>query len=112
MRSSASLQSKEGNRTVFDRAGQVFAEFPVGRPANILAPSVGTKWNYFRPIFEKSTANPWSDRVVGLINVHSTADDADSLFKTAEFQNQLDSIAAEVSPYLDAIQVLVGEEKL
>ena len=50
--------------------------------------------------------------MVGIINVHSSADDADSLFKTAEFQQQVDSIATEVSPYLDAIQVLVGEEKL
>ncbi len=112
VRSSASLQSKEGNRTVFDRAGQVFAEFPVGRPANILAPSVGTKWNYFRPIFEKSTANPWSDRVIGLFIVFASADNADSLFKSAKFQRMVDSVASELSPYLDAIQVLTGEEKL
>ena len=77
-----------------------------------MAHVVEVKWIYYRPIFEKSAANPWSDRVVGLINVHSTADDADSLFKTEEFQQQVDSIATEVSPYLDAIQVLVGEEKL
>jgi hypothetical protein len=70
------------------------------------------QWIYYRPIFEKSTANPWSDRVVGIINVQSPADDADSVFKTAEFQQQVDSIASEVSPYLDAIQVLTGEEKL
>jgi len=111
-RTSSSLQSKEGNRPVFDRAGQVFAEIPVGRPANILAPSVGAKWNYYRPIFEKSTANPWSDRVVGLFMVFATADNADSLFKSAKFQRMVDAVATEVSPYLDAIQVLVGEEKL
>jgi len=67
---------------------------------------------YYRPIFEKSAANPWSDRVVGIINVHLSADDADSLIKTTEFQHQVDSNASEVSPYLDAIQVLTGEEKL
>jgi len=106
------VQPKEGTRPVFDRYGQVLGEVPWRRHGNDFAHTVGVKWMFYRPIFEKSTANPWSDRVVGLINVHSTADDADSLFKTAEFQNQLDSIAAEVSPYLDAIQVLVGEEKL
>jgi len=73
---------------------------------------VGTKWLYCRPIFEKSTATPWSNRVVGLFIMMSPADDADSLFKTAEFQQQVDAIASEVSPYLDAIQVLMGEEKL
>jgi len=105
-------QSKEGNRPVFDRAGHVLGEVPLLHPAGILNIDVETKWIYFRPVFEKSAANPWSDQVVGLINVHSKADDADSLFKTAEFQHQVDSIATEVSPYLDAIQVLVGEEKL
>ena len=105
-------QPKEGNRPVFDREGQVLAEVPWGRSAGILAQPVESKWMYFRPIFEKSAANPWSDRVVGIINVQSSADDADSLFKTVEFQQQVDAIATEVSPYLDAIQVLTGEEKL
>ncbi len=105
------VQPKEGNRPIFDRHGQVLAEFP-SRRTLMLAQAVETKWHYYRPIFEKSAANPWSDRVVGLIIVHSAADDADSLFKTAEFQHQLDSIATEVSPYLDAIQVLTGEEKV
>jgi len=50
--------------------------------------------------------------VVGMINVHLPTDDGDSLIKTAEFQQQVDAIATEVSPYLDAIQVLMGEEKL
>ena len=72
---------------------------------------VERKWRYSRPVFEKSAANPWSDRVVGIISIYSSEDDADSLFKTVEFQQQLDSIATEVSPYLDAIQVLMGEEK-
>ncbi len=102
---------KEDKYSVFDRTGQVIGEVPRGANANILAHALETKWMYYRPIFEKSAANPWSDRMVGLIIVHSTADDGDSLFKTAEFQQQLDSIATEVSPYLDAIQVLTGEEK-
>ncbi len=112
MARSTPLQSKEGKRPVFDRHGQVLAELPVGRAAGILNFSTENKWNYYRPIFEKSAANPWSTSVVGLLAVPSSADDADSLFKTKKFQNQLDSIATEVSPYLDAIQDLVGEEKL
>ena len=96
---------------MFDRHGQVVGEVPAPSIRNRWRLSVDTKWMYFRPVFEKSAANPWSDQVVGLICVHSTSDDADSLFKTAEFQQQVDSIASEVSPYLDAIQVLVGEEK-
>ncbi len=103
--------AKEGKRQVFDRHGQVLAEYPAVRGAGNLAFSAETKWHYYRPIFEKSTANPWSDRVVGLLVVYASADDADSLFKTQEFQQQLDSIATEVSPYLDAIQILTGEEK-
>ena len=74
--------------------------------------AANVKWLYLRPILEKSAANPWSDRVIGIIAVQSPADDAVSLFKTEEFQQLVDSIAIEVSPYLDAIQVLVGEEKL
>jgi len=74
--------------------------------------AVGVKWMYYRPIFEKSAANPWSDRVVGLFAVFATADDADTLFKSVKFQRMVDSIASEVSPYLDAMQVLTGEEML
>ncbi len=112
MRSSAWVQSKEGKRPVFDRQGEVLAEFPLGRDAGILGHSVETKWIYYRPIFEKSAANPWSTREVGLFAVFATADDADTLFKSAKFQRMVDSVATEVSPYLDAIQVLTGEEKL
>jgi len=102
---------KEDKYSVFDRTGRVIGEVP-RYEYRLLAPPAGTKWRYYRPVFEKSAANPWSDRVVGLIIIHSSADDADSLFKTREFQQQMDSIATEVSPYLDAIQVLVGEEKV
>ena len=105
-------QSKEGTRTVFDRAGNVLGEVTFRPPSGVLNIDVEAKWIYFRPIFEKSAANPWSDRVVGFIHVQSSADDADNFFKTAEAQQQVDSIATEVSPYLDAIQVLTGEEKL
>jgi len=102
----------EGNRQFFDRTGRVLGELPVRGNPGILGTPVDMKWRYYRPVFDKSAANPWSSRVVGLLNVHSTADDADGLFKTAEFQQQVDSITTEVSPYLDAIQVLVGEDKL
>jgi len=111
-RTSSSDQPNEGNRPVFDRAGRALGDVPLAGGAITLNTPTEAKWFYFRPIFEKSEANPWSDRMVGFISVHSSADDADSLFKTAEFQQQVDSIATEVSPYLDAIQILVGEEKL
>ncbi len=88
------------------------AEIPSRRGAGILTQTAEIKWMYFRPIFEKSAANPWSDRVVGFLFVSSLADDADSLFKTKEFHDMVDSVATEVSPYLDALQVLMGEEKL
>jgi len=106
---------EQGNRTMFDKDGRVLGEIPWSespRPGGILNRPLATKWFYYRPVFEKSVANPWSDRVVGILMVHSSADDADSLFKTAEFQQMVDSVATEVSPYLDAIQVLTGEEKL
>jgi len=112
VRRSSLVQSKEGKRPVFDRHGQVLAEFPAVRGAGALGFSAETKWHYYRPIFEKSTANPWSDRVVGMFAVFASADDADNLFKTLEFQQQVDAIATEVSPYLDAIQILTGEDKL
>jgi len=112
VRRSSLVQSKEGKRPVFDRHGQVLAEFPAVRGAGALAFSAETKWHYYRPIFEKSAANPWSDRVVGILAVYASADDADSLFKSQEFQQQVDSVATEVSPYLDAIQLITGEEKL
>ncbi len=102
-----SRQSKSANRPVFDRYGKQIHEIPArGNPAST------EKWAYHRPIFESSTTTPWSSRVVGSLLVHSSADDADSLFKTDEFHNIVDSLAMEVSPYLDAIQVLTGEEKL
>jgi len=98
--------SKSANRPVFDRFGEQISELPVSRAA-----ATNGKWTYVRPIFERSTTNPWSSRVIGTLIVHSSADEADSLFKTEEFHNMVDSIASEVSPYLDAIQVLVGDEK-
>ncbi len=102
-------ESKEGNRSVFDRTGEILGEVPPRRDAGILAHPVDVKWMYYRPIFEKSAANPWSDRVVGVLSVNASADDADSLFKTKKFQQQMDSTATEVSSYLDAVQVLMGE---
>ena len=100
-------KSKSANRPVFDRFGKQIGELPVSRNA-----ATDGKWMYVRPLFERSTTNPWSSRVVGTLIVHSAADNADSLFKTEEFHNMVDSIATEVSPYLDAIQLITGEEKL
>ncbi len=100
----------EGNRPVFDRAGNLLGEVPPLPMTDRWRTPGNSQWIYVRPIFEKSAANPWSDRVVGLFVMFAKADDADSLFKTEEFQQQVNSIATEVSPYLDAIQVLTGEE--
>ncbi len=110
--SSNLVQSKEGKRQVFNLHGEVLAEFPVGRGAGILGRNAESRWHYYKPIFEKSAANPWSTRVIGLFVVITSVGDADSLFKTTKFQRMVDFIASEVSPYLDAIQVLTGEEKL
>jgi len=102
-----SRHSNAANRPVFDRFGKQIHEVPVrGNPAST------EKWSYYKPIFERSTTTPWSNRVVGSLLVHSSADDADSLFKTEKFHDMVDSLAIEVSPYLDVIQVLTGEEKL
>jgi len=102
-----SLHVNSANRAVFDQFGKQIGEIPVSRN-----PGSGEKWAYCRPIFEESTSTPWSRRIIGNLLVHSSDDDADSLFKTKAFQAMVDSIATEVSPYLDAIQVLMGDEKL
>jgi hypothetical protein len=101
----ASRHVNSANRPVFDRFGKQIGEILVAR-----TPTADAKWTYIRPIFERSTTTPWSGRVVGTLILHSSADDADSLFKTEEFHNMVDSVSREVSPYLDAIQVLMGEE--
>ncbi len=102
-----SLHLNSADRPVFDRYGKRIDEIPVSQN-----PGTFEKWAFCRPIFEESTTTPWSIRVVGALLVHSSTDDADSLFKTDEFHNMVDSVAMEVSPYLDAIQILMGEEKL
>jgi class 3 adenylate cyclase len=112
VRANLSFESKESKRQVFDRNGEVLAEFPLGRVDGILGRSGESKWHYYSPIFEKSVATPWSTREVGLFSVFATADDADTLFRSAKFQRMVDSVATEVSPYLDAIQLITGEEKL
>jgi len=102
----------KGNRPVFDRAGNLLGEIPPSPMTDRWRMPIEFKWLYCRPIFEKSTATPWSNRVVGLFTVLSAVDESESLFKSSEFQQMVDSLAIEVSPYLDAIQVLAGEEKL
>ena len=102
-----SWHSNSANRPVFDRFGRQIHELPARG-----APLSAEKWSYYRPIFERSTTTPWSNRIVGTLTIQSSADDADSLFKTEEFHVVVDSVSTEVSPYLDAIQVLMGEEKL
>ncbi len=99
-------------RAVFDRAGQQIGEATAVRNVNRGKIPIHQKWAYCRPIFEGSTSTPWSNRLVGLLLVHSSSDDGDRLFKTPDFLHLVDSVASEVSPYLDALQVLVGEEKL
>ncbi len=82
------LAKVEGNRPVFDRAGNQIGELPpsAADETDRWKIPVDAKWIYFRPIFEKSAANPWSNRVVGIITARLPADDADSLYKTVEFQ--------------------------
>ncbi len=111
LRTSWSQPNVEGNRSVFDRAGNLLGEVPTSPMTDRWRMPVESKWLYCRPIFEESTATPWSNRVVGILTVLSSIDDSESLFKSAEFQQIVDSIATEVSPYLVAIQVLLGEEK-
>ncbi len=103
----ASLHSKSTNRPVFDRFGKRFDEIPVSR-----IPGLDSKWYYCMPISQVSTTTQWSGVVTGILIVASCAENADSLFKTEEFHNMVDAIATEVSPYLDAIQVITGEEKV
>ena len=99
-------------RAVFDRAGQQIGEATGVQKVNRGKIPIHQKWAYCRPIFEGSTSTPWSNRLVGLLLVHSSSDDGDRLFKTPDFQHLVDSVASEASSYLDALQVLVGEQKL
>lgn len=101
-----------GPNDVYDRSGRVIGQSSPVRDINRAKTIVGAKWVYSRPIFEKSGANPWSDKVVGVLSVHSTADDADNLFRNVEFQVQMDSLASDISPYLDALQMLLAKDKL
>jgi hypothetical protein len=102
-----SRHSDAATRPVFDQFGTQIGEIPV-----VQTPASADKWHYVRPIFERSTDTPWSSRVVGILLVLAVADDADSFFKTQEFQHMVDSVAIQVSPYLDAIKVLMGEQKM
>ncbi len=108
------VESGEGDHSVFDTTGKVIGKIPrgQGRGSGILSTPAETEWRYCRPVFEKSAANPWSNRVVGIFSIHASPDYGERHFKTGEFQRQVDSIASEVSPYLDAIQLITGEEKL
>lgn len=96
-----------GPSDVHDRSGQVIGQRTPLRDFNRGKMPIGAKWLYARPIFEKSGANPWSNQVVGVLAVHSWADDGDSFFRNVEFQVQMDSLASDVSPYLDALQMLL-----
>ncbi len=100
-----------GKSDVYDRSGQVIGQRTPLRDFNRGKTAIGTKWNYGRPIFEKSGANPWSNKVVGVLMVQSMADDADSFFRNVDFQLQMDSLATEVAPYLDSLQMLTAKDK-
>jgi hypothetical protein len=75
----------EGNRPIFDRTGEILGEIPPLSEAGRWKTHFGEKWLYGRPIFESSKTTPWSNRLVGILSVHSSEDNADSLFKTEEF---------------------------
>ena len=100
-----------GPSDVYDRSGLVIGQRTPLRDFNRGKMVVDAKWIYARPIFEKSGANPWSNKVVGVLAVTSTADDADNLFRNVEFQVQMDSLASDISPYLDALQMLMAKDK-
>lgn len=100
-----------GQSDVYNRSGQVVGQRGKIQEINRAKTVVGAKWIYARPIFEKSGANPWSKQVVGVLMVHSMADDGDSLFKNSEFQVQMDSFASDVAPYLDALYTLMVKDK-
>jgi len=110
----AAWRAKPGdssNRPVFDRAGNLVGEATPLRDVNRGRISVGEKWVYCRPIFERSTTTLWSNRLVGLLVVHSSSDDGDALFKNPHFQHQVDVLASDVAPYLDVLQTLMAEER-
>ncbi len=100
-----------GPSDVYDRSGLVIGQRTPLRDFNRGKMVVDAKWIYARPIFEKSGANPWSNKVVGVLAVTSTADDADNLFRNVEFQVQMDSLASDISPYLDALQMFMAKDK-
>lgn len=100
-----------GQSDIYDRSGRAIGQRKPIRDFNRGKTVVGGKWIYGRPIFEKSGANPWSNKVIGVLLVHSTADDADNLFRNIEFQVQMDSLASDISPYLDALQTLMVKDK-
>ncbi len=54
----------EGNRPIFDRVGGLLGEIPPISEASRWKTHAGEKWIYGRPIFEKSTETPWSNRLV------------------------------------------------
>jgi hypothetical protein len=100
------------NRPIFDRGGRQIGEIPPLPDDKRGQIPLDQKWVYARPIFERTTTTSLSNRLVGIVVAQSRDEDADDYFKTAEFQQLVDSVAAEVYPYLVALQVLVGEEKL
>jgi hypothetical protein len=104
--------SDPGQSDVYDRSGLVIGQRTPTREVNRGKTVVGGKWIYGRPIFEKSGAIPWSNKVVGVLTVNATADDADSLFRNTDFQSQMDSLASDISPYLDALQMLTAKDKV
>lgn len=112
--SPAGWQVKTGDnpsRPVFDRAGKALGEATPLKDVNRARIAIGERWVYCRPIFERSTPTPWSNRLVGLLMIHSTSDDGDTLFKNPDFQRQADALASDVAPYLDVLQTLMAEER-
>jgi hypothetical protein len=98
-------------RPVFDRAGHVLGEITPLKAVNRARISVRARWVYGRPIFERSTPTPWSHRLVGVLLVHSTSDDGDTLFKNPDFQHQVDALSSDVASYLDVLQTLMAEDR-
>ena len=97
---------------VFDCAtAEVIGQRGAMRDINKAALGRAGAWVYQHPIFENAAATPWSNRVVGMLVINALNSDADQVFRNFDFQLQINSLAADVAPYLDALHTLLAENE-
>jgi len=104
-------QITEGKGNVFDRAGRVIGQQRRLREVNTWKVDADLKWIYTIPIFEKLPGTPWSNRIVGVLTVDSSDDQGDHIFRDRHFQDAIDMVSSDVSPYLDVLQSVLRREK-